>query len=143
MELLRAAAARHRLKAGKPVFIQLPAVDKLEVFSSRLHLNTIVDNLLQNAIRYSDARGVHIDIRLRRQEDGFLLEIADDGWGIPPKDRRQIFEKFYRSSNKDRNYTIKGMGIGLYHVKQCVDALGGSIRVRDNRPRGTVMEVKL
>ncbi|MCB0631625.1 MAG: HAMP domain-containing histidine kinase [Lewinella sp.] len=143
MALLQEAAGRHHLRAEKPVFIQLPAIDTFEVFSSPFHLNTIVDNLLQNAIRYSDARGVHIDIRLRRQDDGFLLEIADDGWGIPPKDRRDIFEKFYRSSNKDRNYTIKGMGIGLYHVKQCVDALGGSIRVFDNRPRGTVMEVKL
>lgn len=142
MELLREAAGRHQLKAEKPVLIQLPALATFEVFSSSFHLNTIVDNLLQNAIRYSDARGVQIDIRLRRQDDGFLLEIADDGWGIPAKDRRQIFEKFYRSSNKDRNYTVKGMGIGLYHVRQCVEALGGSIRVIDNRPRGTVMEVR-
>lgn len=143
MDLLREAADRHRLKATKPVSIQLPDRNTFEVFSSRYHLVTIIDNLLQNSIRYSKDEGVHIDIRLESAGQGFVLEVADDGWGISPEDRRHIFEKFHRSSDKDRNYTVKGLGIGLYHVRQCVDALGGSIRVRDNQPRGTVMEVSI
>lgn len=143
MPLLREAADRHRLKAAKPVTIQLPDWDTFEIVSSRFHLDTIVDNLLQNAIRYSGEDGVHIDVLLERKTAGFVLKIADNGWGIAPEDRQQVFEKFYRSSAKDRNYTVKGMGIGLYHVRQCVEALGGTILVRNNQPKGTVMEVRL
>lgn len=141
MELLREAAQRHQTNAGKATDIRLPDRDTFEVSSSRFHLGSILDNLLQNAVRYSDEAGVRIDIRLQPKDGGFVMEVADDGWGVPPDDRRRIFEKFYRSADKDRNYTVKGLGIGLYHVRQCVEALGGSIRVRDNQPRGTVVEV--
>jgi signal transduction histidine kinase len=141
--LLRQAAERHRLSATKPVAIHLPDRATYVVHSSPFHLNTILDNVLQNAIRYSAEAGVRIDIRLEPTDSGFLLAIADDGWGIAPEDRRKVFEKFYRSADTDRNYTVKGLGIGLYHVRQCVEALGGRIRLRDNRPRGTVVEIRL
>ncbi|WP_170110697.1 sensor histidine kinase [Flavilitoribacter nigricans] len=141
MELLRAATDRYRQKAEKRVSVTLPDREEFPVVSSRFHLTTIIDNLLQNAIRYSDQEGVHIDVRLEHSGPGFVLEIADNGWGIAPEDRRHIFEKFYRSSDQDRNYTVKGTGIGLYHVQQCVATLGGKIQVHSNHPRGTIMKV--
>ncbi len=141
ISLLREAAERHRRQSRKPVVIELPACTSFHVRSSAFHLNTILDNLLQNAIRYSPETGVHIDIRLSPSGKGYALEIADDGWGIAPDDRKHIFEKFYRSSDKDRNYTVKGLGIGLYHVQQCVTQLGGAISVHDNKPRGAIFKI--
>ena len=90
-------------------------------------------NLLQNAVKYGgDAR--RIDLRCRADDGQVALSVADRGPGIPRREHRRIFERFYRIDDRlDRKQ--EGSGLGLAIVRHVVQAHGGSILVR-NRPDG-------
>lgn len=104
-------------------------------------MNSVLTNLLENAIKYSkDAP--EIQMHLERQNGHLNIAVADHGIGIPDKEKRHIFDKFYRVGSEDTRKT-KGTGLGLYIVNQIVKAHNGSIQVKDNEPAGTVMEIKL
>ena len=104
-------------------------------------LNSVVINLLENAVKYSPSKPL-IDVRLSQQHDVICFEIADQGIGIEDKEKKQIFEKFYRVGNEDTRKT-KGTGLGLYIVNQIVKAHRGTIAVLDNQPRGTIFRIEL
>ena len=104
-------------------------------------MRSLLLNLLENALKYSDPPA---DIRINGQKDAtnILLEIADQGHGIPDREKNKIFEKFYRVGNEDTRKT-KGTGLGLYIVKEIVTAHGGKIQVLNNKPKGTVFKITL
>ncbi|GFO55280.1 PAS domain-containing sensor histidine kinase [Geomonas sp. Red276] len=99
----------------------------------------IVQNLLNNAFRYTPTGG-KVELRLAREGDSLLLEVADDGIGIPEEEQPHIFEAFYRSSNVE---TRRGLGLGLSIVRDALDTLGGEIRVASATGEGTVMLVEI
>ncbi|MCM0082930.1 PAS domain S-box protein [Geomonas sp. Red32] len=99
----------------------------------------IVQNLLTNAFRYTPAGG-KVELKLSREGDRLLLEVADDGIGIPEEEQPHIFEAFYRSSNVE---TRRGLGLGLSIVRDALDTLGGEIRVASSPGEGTVMLVEI
>ena len=70
------------------------------------------------------------------------MEFADNGIGISDKEKRKIFERFYRVGNEDTRRT-KGTGLGLYIVNQIVLAHKGIIEVSNNRPKGTIFSISL
>ena len=131
-----------RQKAGKPVTIKQDIDQSVYIQGSRHQLAVILSNLCQNALKYSDEEGVCIAVSLKRTARGAELAIRDDGWGIVPADRPHIFDKFTRSSDTNRNYSVKGLGIGLYHTRQCVEAMGGQIAVAPNIPQGTTFTIQ-
>ncbi|HEX3902640.1 MAG TPA: ATP-binding protein [Polyangia bacterium] len=101
-------------------------------------LDQVITNLLSNAIKYG--AGKPIQINIDAAGDRVLLAIHDHGLGIPPEDQDRIFHRFERAASS-RNYA--GIGLGLWIVKQIVDALGGVIKV-DSRPdRGSTFTVDL
>ena len=113
----------------------------LIVEADELRLEQVLQNLIQNAIKYSPAGGP-IMIHVVRQADHACLAISDQGIGIPEEARAHLFQRFYRASNVDPRQ-ISGMGIGLYVVKEIVRRHGGTVEVRSEEGRGSTFTVRL
>ena len=105
-------------------------------------LTSLVDNLVENAIKYRDpARDVgHVHLVARPQRDeGFALLVIDDGVGVPPEDRARVFEKHRRGSNVAG---VEGTGLGLYLTKRIAVAHDARLGLRPARGGGTVVRVR-
>ena len=119
-------------------------------FENRIHRTIITDKLLlkqlmtilfDNAVKYTEEEGV-IYFVIAATERNLYLSVADDGIGISAVDKKKIFDRFYRV-DKARTRQKGGFGLGLSLAKQIVDALRGTISVKDNKPHGTIFEVKI
>ena len=119
-------------------------------FENRIHRTIITDKLLlkqlmtilfDNAVKYTEEDG-EIHFVIAATERTLYLSVADDGIGISAVDKKKIFDRFYRV-DKARTRQKGGFGLGLSLAKQIVDALKGSISVKDNKPNGTIFEVKI
>jgi len=116
--------------------------NEILIQADRTGLTSVAVNLLENAVKYG-AENPHIATVLRQNDKGIIiLEIADNGIGIPDKEKTKIFERFYRVGNEDTRKT-KGTGLGLYIVNQIVLAHKGTIQVMNNRPEGTIFSISL
>lgn len=119
-------------------------------FENRIHRTIITDKLLlkqlmtilfDNAVKYTEEEG-DIYFEISTTERSLYLTVADNGIGITAADKKKIFDRFYRV-DKARTRQKGGFGLGLSLAKQIVDALKGSISVKDNKPNGTIFEVKI
>ncbi len=115
--------------------------DELYVRGKSEYFQMVLQNLIDNALKYSD-NGERVTLSARRVENDILIEIADQGIGIPPSDRDKVFERFYRTPYSEE-MGIDGHGLGLSLVRSVVTAMGGSVRVADNEPRGTRILISL
>ncbi len=106
-----------------------------------LFLTQVVENLIENAIRYTPENGV-IDSILTLKGDQIEWTLHDNGIGIPKQDLDRVFEKFFRADNAQRIFP-NGTGLGLYIVKKTLDHAGGSIRIESEEGHGTTMIVSL
>ncbi len=88
-------------------------------------LREAVNNLVENAIKYT-ASGGGIWVNVRGDDDRVLINVTDTGIGISPDDLKHVFQKFYRADNSQTR-TVGGNGLGLYLVKQRVEAMGGKV----------------
>lgn len=88
-------------------------------------LREAVNNLVENAIKYT-ASGGGIWVNVRGDDDRVLINVTDTGIGISPDDLKHVFQKFYRADNSQTR-TVGGTGLGLYLVKQRVEAMGGKV----------------
>lgn len=104
----------------------LEAPDSLPVAVDRAVLQSIVLNLLDNAIRYGREDG-RIVVTLGRSKGLIVLEVADDGPGIPPADREAVFERFRRGEGT----TARGTGLGLAIVRKATQRLGGAVTLSE------------
>ena len=106
-------------------------------------LRTAFLNLLDNAVKYSPG-GVHIRVRLSIERYTFaVVAISDNGLGLPSKELKRIFKRFYRANTADR-VKIKGTGLGLFLVRTIVKQHGGDIRAEsEGLGKGTTMLLKL
>ncbi len=102
-------------------------------------LQQILTNLLSNAIKYSAADSP-VDLTVNYQRDFISFQVRDQGIGIPSENQSHLFEAFYRGSNVRE---IKGTGLGLAVVKQCVDAHRGHIELTSQVGAGTTVTVTL
>ena len=112
-----------------------------EILADYSAIRSIIINLLENAVKYSDMVP-EINIGLTSNNERCSIEISDNGIGIDQSERKKIFEKFYRVGNEDQRKT-KGTGLGLYIVDQIVRAHNGTITVSSNQPKGTIFNVFL
>ena len=106
--------------------------EAIDIPLRRRMLRLVVENLLENALRYA-GEGATCTVTLARVEDGTLLEVADDGTGVPDEDVARLFERFFRS---DRARTTRGTGLGLAIVKHVIESAGGKVEARGGRGRG-------
>lgn len=105
-------------------------------------LRIMFDNLLSNAIKFAPAHSA-IDVRLRHGRDYVELLVSDDGPGIAPAERERVFEPLYQGRSRAHGL-VKGTGIGLSLVKDCVQSHGGTVDIVDDaRRRGASLRVRL
>jgi two-component system, OmpR family, phosphate regulon sensor histidine kinase PhoR len=114
------------------VEIHVHADPELELPLRRRMLRVVVENLVENAIRYA-GDGAHVDLTAERRARGILLRVADDGAGVADEDLLRLFERFYRA---DRARASRGTGLGLAIVKHVVTSAGGAVEARRARPHG-------
>ena len=104
-------------------------------------MREILDNLIENAIKYTPDGG-EIWVNARGDGDKVLINVTDTGIGISPEDAAHVFQKFYRVDNSQTR-SIGGTGLGLYLVKQRVEALGGRVWVESAFGEGSTFFVSL
>ena len=112
---------------------------KIEITGDKFALTSVVTNLIENAVKYSGPCET-VDVKLFSKEDKIFLQVADHGIGIADEEKNRIFDKFYRVGSEDTRNT-KGTGLGLFIVKEVLNKHQASIRVKDNRPVGSIFEV--
>jgi len=105
------------------------------VLADAIHLNDVFINLLSNSLKYSVEKPL-IQIETKNLEQKIEITVTDNGIGIPAREFKRIFEKYYRISTGDM-HTTKGFGIGLYYVKTVIKAHQGTITVRSENHRGS------
>ncbi len=118
-----------RFPAGKKgVEIRSVCPERLSMVSDREMLTKILGNLLNNAVRFARR---HILITASRRGNGIVLEVADDGIGIPEIHRHRVFELFWQAKDNDSEAASEGLGVGLNLVQTLVELLGGTVGIVD------------
>jgi two-component system, OmpR family, sensor kinase len=115
-----AAEAEKTVQAGRH--------ESVRVFADPRDLAHVVDNLVENAIRYSPP-GAHVTVEAAADDGRATIAVADDGPGIPAQDRARVFERFYRGTNGRQ--AGPGTGLGLAIVAELVQRWGGEVRIGD------------
>lgn len=124
---------------GTQQIIDAEIEPKVEITGDKFALTSVVTNLIENAIKYSGPCET-VGVKLFSKDGKIFLEVADHGIGIADQEKSRIFDKFYRVGSEDTRNT-KGTGLGLYIVKEVLDKHQASIKVKDNRPAGSIFEV--
>ena len=102
---------------------------------ARLIIQVII-NIIDNAIKYTPTDS-EIIITTAKENDCVVVEIADNGLGIPDEAKAKIFDMFYTTTTQSAD-SRRSLGLGLALCKSIITAHGGSISVRDNQPTGAV-----
>jgi signal transduction histidine kinase len=140
-DIVRESASEyHSRYPGRFEKIDIADVD-CKFAGDRLLLQLAVNNLLENAVKYSPA-DKPIDVLLFRRNKCAVLQVKDQGPGVADKEKRRIFNKFYRLGNEETRKT-KGTGLGLYLTSKIIKRHKGKIRVMDNVPAGAIFEIQL
>lgn len=112
-----------------------------KIFTDSSLLKIVIENLIDNAIRYTRGGGV-VDIKLTKEKYKILFAIKDSGVGIPQQEQKHIFQKFFRAENISKERT-KGSGLGLYVCRSILKSLGGQIWFKSELGKGTTFYFKL
>jgi len=121
-------------KNGK-INVELTAKNDL-LFVDEVHFINLINNLLDNAIKYSKETGLEIDLTTENHLNQFRIKISDNGIGMNKETSSRIFEKFYRA-HTGNIHNVKGFGLGLSYVKAMVEAQKGTIKVDSILGKGT------
>jgi len=135
-EFVEEIAAAQRMRGDKDITINVNVADNIVVEADTTHLANVLNNLIDNAIKYSD-ESVEISI----SGDNNELSVRDNGIGIPSKSIPYLFNKFYRVPHGNRQ-DVRGYGIGLYYVKGIIDKMGWSIEVKSTEGKSSVFTIK-
>lgn len=111
--------------------------DNIFLKSDILMIEILINNLLENAIKYSTFNKT-VEVNLLAEKKYVILSVADQGAGILDEEKYKIFEKFYRSKKAMRNTT--GSGLGLFLCKKIMQKHNGEINVIDNKPSGSIFK---
>jgi two-component system phosphate regulon sensor histidine kinase PhoR len=111
------------------------------VLADRRALEQVLQNLLDNAAKYTEPGG-RIDVRVTGGSERVRIEVADTGIGIPERDRARVFERFYRVE-KARSRDLGGTGLGLAIVKHLVQAMDGEVFLASREGEGTTFTIVL
>jgi two-component system phosphate regulon sensor histidine kinase PhoR len=112
-----------------------------EVFVDEQHFTNLVNNLIDNAIKYSKEKP-ELTITTHSSSRYFILQVADRGIGMSKETVKRIFEKFYRA-HTGNIHNVKGFGLGMTYVKNIVDAHKGRIKVESALGKGSTFTVEI
>lgn len=121
---------QHRIKIETPTYEPI-------VFTDKLFITTILINLIENALKYSENEVI---IKIVKNYSEVCIEVIDYGIGISEEEKKFIFNKFYRSGNEITRKT-QGTGLGLYIVHQLSKELNAQIKILTNKPQGTIFQL--
>ncbi|CAN5490835.1 hypothetical protein BH11ACT8_BH11ACT8_18710 [soil metagenome] len=125
--------------AGVDVRLDVP--DRLTLDVDEQRIRQVLDNLLSNAVKYSLSPGA-VRVSMRRETDAVVLEVADDGIGVPSGEVTKVFDRFFRGASAVR-CEVAGTGLGLNIVRSIVEAHGGSVTLDSEVGRGSTFRVRL
>jgi two-component system phosphate regulon sensor histidine kinase PhoR len=115
-------------------------LDKDFISLDEIHMTTVLNNLLSNAVKYCEGKPeINVEVSLNMK---LKIRIRDNGIGISKEDQRHIFDKFYRAGKGDFK-TVKGLGLGLYYVKQIVTAHHGEIFLHSQPGKGSTFTIEI
>jgi two-component system sensor histidine kinase ResE len=109
-------------------------------------LEQVMTNLLDNAFRHTpqdSAIGMRADVTFYKGEKAVLIEISDQGYGIPASDLPYVFERFYKADKARTRGTTGGTGLGLSIVRNIIEAHQGTVQVKSTVGQGTTFSVIL
>ncbi len=125
---------------GHTLASELPDED-LDLYGDRQNLSQLVDNLIDNAIKYTADPGT-IKVVLKAENQMAVLEVTDSGIGISPQFQKRVFERFYRV-DKARSQSLGGTGLGLSIVKNIAEKHAGSVSVKSQLGSGSTFIFKM
>ena len=140
-EVINRVISDHRLSIETGQHEMVYHVEKHTVHSDREQLRVVVDNLVSNALKYSPRKG-KIEVILKRDGEYAVLEIRDEGPGIPEEEHIKVFEPYYQGQPPHDNRHLRGSGLGLAIAREYVEINGGSIGVV-NVANGTCIRVQI
>jgi PAS domain S-box-containing protein len=128
------------MKEADGIHFEIDINENYPFFTDQLRLNTLLENLISNAIKYhkTDQKDSFIKIRGHTYKEKLVLSITDNGIGIAHEHHDKIFDMFFRLSGKKN-----GSGIGLYIVKDTVQILKGTIKVLSEVGKGSTFNITL
>ncbi|AFY30942.1 HAMP domain-containing sensor histidine kinase [Calothrix sp. PCC 7507] len=126
--------------SDRTIIIEL-ITQPIEIKTDYNRLQQVLLNLIDNAVKYSDA-GTPITLSLSQQNEEAIIQVSDQGYGIPLQHQSRIFERFYRV-DEARTRSTGGCGLGLSIVKTIVEIMGGSVTVRSKLGEGSVFTISL
>jgi two-component system phosphate regulon sensor histidine kinase PhoR len=135
-ELLLPASQRKKQSLSVQIPSHLP-----RVVGNPDYIERAVSNLIDNAIKYTPDGG-EVRIKVAMENDSIVIEVIDNGLGIPPQDLSRIFERFYRV-DRSRSREMGGTGLGLSIVKHVAQVHGGSIDVQSAPGQGSKFRLKI
>jgi signal transduction histidine kinase len=116
--------------------------ENAEVFADKLHMTNVMYNIIENAVKYNNKAKPEIQISVQKKEDHVMIEVSDNGEGIPSQYLKNVFDKFFRVPKGDR-HDVKGYGLGLSYVKGIVEMHSGSIEVSSIADKGSTFTIQL
>lgn len=125
-------------KKEAELILQLNAEKDL-VTGDEFHLSNVIYNLIDNANKYS-VGPPKITLRSRNSGKHFILEVEDEGIGMTKEQSKRIFDQFYRVPTGNL-HDVKGFGLGLNYVHDIITQMGGAIKVRSEKDKGTIFEI--
>ena len=129
------------LKKNDVELVKVFRAENSLVLADSLHIIDVFVNLVSNSIKYSVERP-SIRIETKNTEEKIEITVTDNGIGIPHREFKRIFEKYYRITTGDL-HNAKGFGIGLYYVKTVIKAHKGSIAVKSEQDKGSTFIISL
>jgi two-component system phosphate regulon sensor histidine kinase PhoR len=134
----------YRLRsAGNPVVLTLTKnATRDEVLLDTFWFTTALLNIFDNAIKYNRQEGKEITVTTVNDKKNILIRIADNGIGMSDETRRHLFDKFYRDTQLLTG-EIKGLGLGLYYVKQAIEAHAWKIDIESKEGIGSVFTITI
>lgn len=136
-----AAAAALRVTEQGGTLTRAETAGRADLRGDELHLAAVLDNVLDNAVKYSTA-APEITVATAVADGDFVVTVADRGVGVPKADRERVFEPYYRCPTGNR-HDVKGHGLGLSYVRLVVATHGGGVRLEPNPGGGTRVILRL
>jgi two-component system OmpR family sensor kinase len=121
----------------KSIALRRGQMDEVTIQGDPEQLRTLLNNLVDNAVRYTPAGG-RVEVRVVREASGAAIEVADSGPGIAPAERPRVFDRFYRAAGTEET----GSGLGLSIVQRIAQAHGASIDPAQSASGGLLMRVR-
>ncbi|QNL52075.1 HAMP domain-containing histidine kinase [Olivibacter sp. SDN3] len=137
--LLEETVNDYQLKTIHEAKIQfVPLGQDKQILLNRFLFTTMLNNILDNAIKYNLSSAKKISITVGKEGENFIIAIKDNGIGMPETIKSRIFDKFYRGKNKLKT---SGLGLGLFYVKQTIEAHGWEINIQSEQGLGTEFRI--